>query len=84
MKISVDIINKSIYKDYMPGTYVRRPLLKIYFDNGFGLYILNADKFRWFPRFYGMFRDSFWEFGFYIFKFDFEVMWNKAFKVNAK
>ena len=84
MKIAIDIFNKDVYKNYAPGTYVSRPLLKIFFDNGFGLYILNAHKFRLLPKFYGIFRDNYWEFGFYIFKLDFEVMWNKSFKVNAR
>lgn len=60
--------------------FVSRPLAKLYFRNGFGLYILNSYKFYFFPRFYGMFRDSFWEFGFRVLGLTFEVMWNKHFK----
>lgn len=63
------------------STFVSRPLIKLYFKSGFGLYILNSYKFYFFPRFYGMFRHSFWEFGFRWFGLNFEVMWNKYFKV---
>jgi len=66
------------------NTFVSRPLAKLYFRNGFGLYILNSHNFYFIPRFYGMIRESFWEFGFRFLGFYFEVMWNKAFKFKAK
>lgn len=65
-----------------PKTFISRPLTKLYFNNGFGLYILNAYKFRIFPKFYGEFRKDSWEFGFYFLGFIFEVMWNKHFRVK--
>jgi len=63
------------------STFVSRPLAKLYFNNGFGLYILNSYKFFYIPRFYGMFRESFWELGFKWLGLTFEIMWNKYFKV---
>jgi len=60
--------------------FISRPLAKLYFSNGFGLYILNSYKFCIVPRFYGMIRDSFWEIGFRFFGLTFEIMWNKHFK----
>jgi hypothetical protein len=80
MKIVVDIFDNK-YSDYMKYTSVSRPLLKIFFNNGFGLYILTAIKFRFFPRFYGIIKKDFWEIGFYFLWWDFEIMWNKSFKV---
>ena len=63
-----------------PKIYVSKPLAKLYFRNGFGLYILTSYKFYLIPRFYGVFHKTFWEFGFKVFGYTFEVMWNKHFK----
>ena len=62
-----------------PRVFISQPYFKIVLDNGLGFYILNAFKFNLFPRFYGTFRSSFWEFGFSLAGWTFEVMWNKAF-----
>jgi hypothetical protein len=62
-----------------PRVFISQPYFKIVLDNGFGVYILNALKFSLFPKFYGTFRSSFWEFGFSFAGWTFEVMWNKAF-----
>lgn len=62
-----------------PRVFISQPYFKIVLDNGFGVYILNAFKFNVFPRFYGTFRKSFWEFGFSFAGWMFEVMWNKSF-----
>jgi hypothetical protein len=62
-----------------PRVFISRPYFKVAFDNGLGFYILNAFRFNLFPRFYGTFRKSFWEFGFSVLGWTFEVMWNKAF-----
>lgn len=64
-----------------PDVYVSKPLAKLFFRNGFGLYILPSYKFFIIPRFYGMFRKTFWEFDFKWLGLTFEIMWNKYFKV---
>jgi len=72
---------ESPYGDY-PGMFVSRPLHKIVFRNGLGFYILNAYKFRWFPKFYfGYKKNEFLETGVFLFRWMFEIMWNKSFKV---
>lgn len=62
------------------NVFVSRPLAKLFFRNGFGLYILNSYKFYFIPRVYGKIDKSFWEFGFKFLGLTFEVMWNKHFK----
>jgi len=62
-----------------PKVFISRPYLKITFNNGLGFYVLNAFSFRLFPKFYGTFHSSFWEFGFSFIGWTFEVMWNKSF-----
>lgn len=64
--------------------FVSRTLAKIFFKNGFGLFILNAHKFNIIPRFYGVFRKEFFEVGFYFTFYNFHIMWNKHFAVNNK
>jgi hypothetical protein len=64
-----------------PNVYVSKPLIKIFFNNGFGLYILTSHKFFIIPKFYGMLHKTFWEFGFKWLNWTFEVMWNKFFKI---
>jgi len=63
------------------NTFISKPLLKFYFNNGLGFYILNAYKYRFFPKFYGTIQKDFWEIGFYFTGYIFEIMWNKRFKV---
>lgn len=60
--------------------FISRPHFKIVFNNGFGVYILNALKFNVLPEFYATFGKYFWEFGFRFMGWNFEVMWSKAFK----
>jgi len=72
-------------KDIQPhnfgkNTFVSQPYFKILFEDGLGFYILNSYSFWWVPRFYGMFRKSFWEFGMNWMGWTLEVMWNKQFK----
>jgi hypothetical protein len=62
-----------------PRVLIIRPYFKIIFDNGLGFYLLNSFRFNLFPKFYGTFHKTFWEFGFRFAGFTFEVMWNKAF-----
>lgn len=62
-----------------PRVFISRPFFKIILDNGLGFYILNSFRFNLFPRFYGTFHKTFWEFGFRFIGVNFEVMWNKAF-----
>jgi len=62
-----------------PRVLISRPYFKIVFDNGLGFYTLNALSFRLFPKFYGTFHKTFWEFGISFVGWTFEVMWNKAF-----
>jgi len=64
-----------------PGVFISRPYFKIVLDSGLGFYILNSHKYFLFPKFYGAFNSSFWEFGFKFACWTFEVMWNKSFKV---
>jgi len=72
--------NLSPYGNFT-GIYVSRPICKLTFGNGFGLYILTAFKIHLIPRFYFMYRkDNFLEAGFYFCGLTFEIMWNKAFK----
>ena len=59
--------------------FISRPFFKIVFNNGLGFYILNSFKFHLFPKFYGTFQKTFWEFGFRFAGWTFEVMWNKSF-----
>ena len=66
------------------NVYISKPYFKIVLDNGLGFYILNAFSFNLFPKFYGTFRESFWELGFDFAGWTFEVMWNKSFAVNYK
>ena len=61
--------------------FISKPLLKLYFDNGLGLYILNSYTYRFFPKFYGSIKKDYWELGFYFAGYIFEIMWNKYFKV---
>jgi hypothetical protein len=63
-----------------PNVFISRPFFKIIFNNGLGFYILNSFKFNFFPKFYGKFENSFWEFGFNFAGCTFEVMWNKFFQ----
>ena len=72
-------------KDLLPHNYgnnvfVSQPYLKIVFENGLGFYILNSYRFRWVPKFYGLFHRMHWELGFSLAGWTFEVMWNKHFK----
>lgn len=67
--------------DFGKNVFVSQPYFKILFKNGLGFYILNSYKFRWVPKFYGKINSSFWEFGFNLAGWTFEVMWNKSFKV---
>lgn len=67
--------------DYGKNVFVSRPYYKIVFDNGLGFYILNSYKFRLLPRFYGMIHSTFWELGFDLCGWTFEIMWNKYFKI---
>jgi hypothetical protein len=61
-------------------SFTSRPLLKIFFSNGLGFYILNAYRFRIFPRFYFSYKKSqFLETGVFFLWWLFEIMWNKAF-----
>ena len=62
-----------------PKVFISRPYFKVIFENGLGFYILNSFKFSFFPKFYGTFQSTFWEFGFRFTGWTFEVMWNKAF-----
>ena len=62
-----------------PRVFISRPYFKIIIDNGLGFYILNSFKFHLFPKFYGTFHKTFWEFGVSFAGWTFEVMWNKAF-----
>ena len=62
-----------------PRVFIVRPYFKIVFDNGLGFYLLNSFRLYLFPKFYGTFHKTFWEFGFCFAGFNFEVMWNKAF-----
>ena len=59
--------------------FVSQPHFKIVWNNGLGLYILNAFRFHRFPKFYGTFHKTFWEFGFSFLGWTCEVMWNKSF-----
>lgn len=68
--------------DYGRGVFVSQPYFKVVFKNGLGFYILNSYKYNLIPKFYGTVNSSFWEFGFYFAGYIFEVMWNKAFKIN--
>ena len=63
-----------------PGIFISKPYFKIVLDNGLGFYILNTYKFYLFPKFYSTFNRSFWELGFKIANWNFEIMWNKVFK----
>jgi hypothetical protein len=63
-----------------PRVFISRPFFKIIFNNGLGFYILNSFRFYFFPKFYGTFNKTFWEFGFRFTGLTFEVMWNKFFK----
>jgi len=63
-----------------PRVFISRPFFKIILGNGLGFYILNSFRFNYFPRFYGRFENSFWEFGFSFAGWTFEVMWNKFFE----
>jgi hypothetical protein len=62
-----------------PGVFISRPYFKVVFNNGLGLYVLNAFRFNLFPRFYGAFRKTSWEVGFSLLGWTFEIMWLKAF-----
>jgi hypothetical protein len=59
--------------------FISRPYFKVIFENGLGFYILNSFKFNFFPKFYGTFQSTFWEFGLRFTGWTFEVMWNKSF-----
>ena len=59
--------------------FVSQPHYKIVFENGLGFYILNSYKFRFFPKFYGMLKQEFWELGFLFRGWILEIQWNKAF-----
>lgn len=73
--------NPSPYGDFS-GVFVSRPLYKIFFRNGLGFYILNAYKINLFPKFYFIYRkNEFLETGFSFLGLNFEIMWNKSFKV---
>jgi len=61
------------------NVFISRPYFKLVLSNGLGIYILNSFKFCFFPKFYGTFHKTFWEFGFRLTSWTFEVMWNKAF-----
>jgi len=63
-----------------PKVFISRPFFKIFFNNGLGFYILNSFKFYFFPKFYYAFENTYWEFGFKIAGWTFEVMWNKFFE----
>ena len=65
-------------------SFISRPLTKLYFSNGFGLYVLNSYKFNFFPRFYFSVKKDFWEIGFFLFGLIFEIMWNKHFAYKKK
>ena len=60
--------------------FISRPFFKIILNNGLGFYILNSFKFNYYPKFYGTFNKSFWEFGFRFVGLTFEIMWNKFFQ----
>lgn len=64
--------------------FISRPYFKVVLDNGWSVYILNAFKFHLFPKFYGAFHRTFWEFGVSFAGWICEFMWNKAFEVNEK
>lgn len=59
--------------------FISQPHFKIVFNNGFGLYILNAFKLHIIPRCYGAFRKTSWEMGVSFAGWTFELMWSKAF-----
>jgi len=60
---------------------ISRPYFKVVLDNGWGVYVLNAFEYNFFPKFYATFKKSFCEFGFSFAGWIFEVMWNKSFEV---
>lgn len=71
-------VKENIWGD---NVYVSQPYAKIIFKNGLGFYILNAHSYALIPRFYGKIDKTFWEFGFYLAGWIFEIMWNKSFEV---
>lgn len=72
--------DKDVY-NFGRDVFVSRPFFKILFNNGFGIYIFNSFKFRFLPKFYGTFHNTFWEFGVSVLGWTLEVMWNKHFRV---
>jgi hypothetical protein len=67
--------------DNNPNVFISKPYFKIVLNNGLGFYILNSFKFSLFPKFYGVFQKTFWEFGISFVGWTFELMWNKSFKI---
>jgi len=67
---------------YSERVFVSQPHYKIVFEDGLGFYILNSYKFNFYPKFYGMFKEEFWELGFNFAGWIFEIQWNRAFKVK--
>lgn len=64
-----------------PNVFISKPYAKIVFEDGLGFYILNSPKYNLLPKFYGTFKETYWEFGFRLAGWTFEIMWNKSFKI---
>lgn len=62
-----------------PKVFVSRPLLKILFNNGAGIYLLNSYRFNLIPRFYFSKHKDHIETGVSFLGLLLEFMWNKHF-----
>lgn len=64
--------------------FVSQPVMKIVGNNGAGIYLLRSCTYRFIPKIYGMWRESFVECGISFAGWTLEFMWNKHFKWNGK
>jgi hypothetical protein len=73
--------DESAYGKWADGSkvFISRPYFKIVLNSGLGVYVMNAFRFNLFPRFYGTFHKTFWEFGVSFVGWTLEVMWNKTY-----
>ncbi len=64
--------------------FVSKPLCKLMFSNGFGIYLLTAHTYRLLPRFFFSRRKNSVEFGVFLSNILLEFMYNKHFSYIAR
>ena len=71
-----------MYGDF--DVFISKPLWKLTFPDGFGIYLLTAHDYRLIPRFYFNIRKEGFEVGIFFANILLEFMYNKHFKYDDR